>query len=326
MSNLGKYFPSQPVSDLLKYQRFGVKETLVASGGTVTTSGGYKIHTFNSTGVDQYFYVLSGIVTLEIFIWGAGGGGANAEGYSDSGGPGGYAYGMLNVQTGNNFVVQVGSGGGRSTSSSRPARPYPNAGLPSIRSGYISGAGGGRSGIFKDSVTHGNSIIIAGGGGGAGGHGGGASFAAFGTHGGGGGGTTGGNGRIYNGGETSGGAGQSSGGAFQSGSGNGGSGALRGADAGDGQVWSASWNAAGGGGDGYYGGGAQEAHVGGGGGSGYLNQLIFNGSLERTTLGTSKLSSTVPPQTGNQYYSSGIGTGTANGDGGNGKIVIRYLV
>jgi hypothetical protein len=136
MSNLGKYFPSQPVSDLLKYQRFGVKETLVASGGTVTTSGGYKIHTFSSTGVDQYFYVLSGIVTLEIFTWGAGGGGANAEGYSDSGGPGGYAYGMFNVQTGNNFVVQVGSGGGRSTSSSRPERPYPNAGLPNAMGQY----------------------------------------------------------------------------------------------------------------------------------------------------------------------------------------------
>jgi len=300
----------------------------VVSGGTVSDSGGFRVHTFSYTGSNQTLTVSSSGI-LEIFMWGGAGGGANAEGYSDPGGPGGYAYGLLSVQGNFSGVVQVGQGGGITSGTSRPARPYPNGGLPSTRTSYISGAGGGRSALFNESVSAGTAVLIAGGGGGGSGHGGGAPWAARGCTGGSGGGTNGQTGRNpYDAAETSNGGTQSAGGTTSSGSGNGGSAQLRGADAGNGTPFDSSgWNAAGGGGDGWYGGGAiNSLHQGGGGGSGYFSPTaITGGSLETITLLDSRYGSAIlPPQTGNQYYQSGIARGNLNAAGGNGLVVIRY--
>jgi hypothetical protein len=327
MSSFDKYLPSRKVSDLLNYGKYGSSPQIIASGGAITQSNGFTIHTFSSTGIDQNFTIFAANnATIEIFMWGAAGGGSNAEGYSDPGGPGGFAYGLVNLSSPLNYIVQVGSGGGRG-STSRPTRAYPNAGLPSLRNGYTSGGGGGRSAIFSSSVNSQNAIVIAGGGGGASGHGGGAPWAARSCSGGGGGGTSGGFGRDpYDGAETDNGGTQSTGGSTSSGSGNGGPAQLRGSDAGNGTLWdNGGWNAAGGGGDGWYGGGSiNSRHQGGGGGSGYLSNLVFSGSLESTLVPDSRVSSLLPPQTSNSFYQSGIGSCSANANGGNGLVVIRY--
>lgn len=306
---------------------------LTATGGTLTTTtfGSYtfNIHTFSYTGSDQTFTItnrgIGGPLLVTAYMWGAAGGGASAEGYSDSGGPGGFATGFIDVTEMSSLIVQVGGGGGRGDTS-RPARPYPAGGLNSVRSGYTSGCGGGRSAIFKTSVSAVNAILIAGGGGGAGGHGNGGASAGNGITGGAGGGTTGGGGFAYNGATIVNGGTQSAPGSYQTGGLVGTApGQLQGGDAGNGTAFPTGWNAAGGGGDGWYGGGAQEAHIGGGGGSGYFNPLyVSSGSLQSTTLSSSKLGSTSPPQTGNAYYAAGIGAGGANANGGNGRIVMIY--
>lgn len=311
---------------------------VAATGGTITTSiinnELYNIHTFSYTGSDQTFSVsnIGSLGYVEVYMWGGAGGGANAEGYSDSGGPGGYAYGILSVKNflSSSILVQVGSGGGVSSGgTSRPTRPYPAGGLPALRTGYICGAGGGRSGLFISSISAANALLIAGGGGGGAGHGGGGTTAANGTTGGGGGGSTGGGARSVDGSLVTNGGTQSSPGSYQNTGLVGTAPAqLQGGDAGNGTNFgSGGWNSAGGGGDGWYGGGCQEAHVGGGGGSGYYHpSFVTNASLQATTVGSGKVSSTNPPQTGSTYYSSGIGVGNANAAGGNGKVVIVYKI
>ena len=310
--------------------------TMVATGGTITSFAygiyTFNAHTFNYTGSDQTFTItnkgIGGPLLITAVMWGAAGGGASAEGYSDSGGPGGHASGNIDVSGFSSLVVQVGGGGGRGETS-RPARPYPAGGFNSVRTGYTSGCGGGRSAIFNSSVSAANALMIAGGGGGAGGHGGGGPYSGNGTTGGPGGGTNGGGGRDFGGSLLTNGGTQSAPGSYQT-SGQVGTppGQLQGGDAGNGTNFSSGgWNAAGGGGDGWYGGGAQEAHAGGGGGSGYFNPLyVTSGYLEASTIGTSKLGSTSPPQTSSQFYSAGIGAGGANANGGNGKVVIIYRV
>lgn len=320
---------------------------IVATGGTITTAsyGGitFNIHTFSYTGSDQTFTITNkgnpgSDRFITAYMWGAAGGGSSAEGYNDSGGAGGYATGVINVTDIGSLVVQVGGGGGRG-STSRPARPYPAGGLNALRSSYTSGCGGGRSALFRSSISATNAVLIAGGGGGAGGHGGGSGKAGLGTTGGNGGGTVGGGPSSLGYSSLSGDTGelgimggtQSAAGSYQT-TGQLGTapGQLQGGDAGDGGLWQSGgaggyWNAAGGGGDGWYGGGASEAHTGGGAGSGYYNPLfVSSASLEKTAFVGGKLSSVNPPQTSSAYYSAGIGVGGANADGGNGKIVIVY--
>jgi hypothetical protein len=53
-----------------------------------------------------------------------------------AGGAGGFTSGVLNTATIPTLVIQVGQGGGLSTSSARPPRPYPNGGLPAVRDAY----------------------------------------------------------------------------------------------------------------------------------------------------------------------------------------------
>jgi hypothetical protein len=130
---------------------------------------------FSFSGTDYNFSIPAGMRYINVYMWGGAGGGAQAEGYTDPGGAGGYAQGLLNVVGMNNLIVQVGQGGGidggSPAGSLRPPRAYPNGGLPAIRNSYVSGGGGGRSAVFLGSVSFSNALIIAGGGGGAGGHG-----------------------------------------------------------------------------------------------------------------------------------------------------------
>lgn len=92
------------------------------TGGTITTSGSYRIHTFTTSG---NFVVPSGFsATAEYLVVAGGGGGGGAQSSNDCGGGGGGAGGMLtgstsiSAQTYGVTVGAGGSGGGEQTSGS----------------------------------------------------------------------------------------------------------------------------------------------------------------------------------------------------------------
>jgi hypothetical protein len=85
-----------------------------ASGGTESTDGDYKIHTFTSSGT---FTVTSGSADVEYMVIAGGGGGGNSYGYSGGGGAGGY-------RTATGFTVDasvsvtIGAGGSQGSDGS----------------------------------------------------------------------------------------------------------------------------------------------------------------------------------------------------------------
>jgi len=84
---------------------------VAATGGTVTTVGGYKYHTFTTSGT---LTVTAG-GAIEYLILAGGGGAGNNAGYgSGGGGAGGYRALSATIGTGA-FAVAVGSGGSGGT-------------------------------------------------------------------------------------------------------------------------------------------------------------------------------------------------------------------
>ena len=80
--------------------------TPAATGGTITTSGDHRIHTFTSSGT----FVANKAMNVE-YLAVAGGGGGGGGGYGGGGGAGGYIYNSsLNVQN-QTYTITVGSGG-----------------------------------------------------------------------------------------------------------------------------------------------------------------------------------------------------------------------
>lgn len=84
-----------------------VLPVMAATGGTITTSGDYKIHTFTSSGTFQITSAPSG-TTFETLI--VAGGGAGSYAYAGGGGAGGVLYGTLNSAVGS-YTITVGQGG-----------------------------------------------------------------------------------------------------------------------------------------------------------------------------------------------------------------------
>jgi hypothetical protein len=322
--------------------------TVRASDGSNTTDRAFSItinapviSTYNYTGSDQTFTVPGGVTTVEMYLWGAAGGGGAGEGYNDKGGPGGATIvSACTVTPGDTLKVQVGQGGGMSNGSNGPlgsSRPYPWGGRPSPRNGYNTGYGGGRSAVFKsNAVSAANCLAVAGGGGGSGGLGwsgtlGGKSFC-----GGPGGGTEGQPGHYLDGGNVNG-VDNNTGGT-QTGIGTRGRGVsgggveaaqFKGGDNAnpEGTYSGHGGNTGGGGGDGWYGGrGTNWSHSGGGGGSGYVNPTLATGITYATGIGhtNSVDSPSQPPQTSNTYYGGSAGVSVENGTGNNGRVVIVY--
>ena len=220
------------------------------------TAPPFSTITFSYTGADQTWLVPTGVTSVNVVLYGAGG----ENGYPGTpngsyGGAGGYVSGTLAVTPGETLTIVVGQG---------PAQPdyniyygYSESGSSGSYGGggsrgYYSyaGAGGGRSAIRRA----GNDIVTAGGGGGG---------AYYGAQGGAGGGSTGGTGSSGGTGGT-----QSSGGS--------------GSDAGYGHSdgghyygggYGYYYYSAGGGGGWYGGGGGGFYYMGGGGGSSYIANL-----------------------------------------------------
>ena len=145
----------------------GVNPFLVATGGTITTSGDYKIHTFTGPGT---FTVTSagtpaGSTTVDYLV--VAGGGSGARGTGGGGGAGGFRQSYPNPATAGfpvtvtSYPITVGGGGASKT----PATPLTGgeSGSPSIFS-TITSAGGGGGG--NNPCTPGQSAYTGGSGGG----------------------------------------------------------------------------------------------------------------------------------------------------------------
>ena len=146
-----------------------------ATGGTITTCGDFKIHTFNS---DATFCVSagglpSGSNTVEYLVVAGGGGGGSPGSRSGGGGAGGYRFASCFSVTQQGYPITVGGGGavGSGTPTSMtPSTVAPSCGSNSVFS-TITSAGGGRGGIGGFS-TPGTVCGHGGGNGGSGGGGG----------------------------------------------------------------------------------------------------------------------------------------------------------
>jgi len=120
------------------------KEYVTASGGTETTSGDFKIHTFTGDGTFTVSAAgnSAGSNTVDYLVIAGGGGGAGD--WSGGGGAGGYRESFPNPATGGLSVsaqaypIQVGSGGAAGSTPSRAS-----SGEPSIFSSITSAGGGG---------------------------------------------------------------------------------------------------------------------------------------------------------------------------------------
>ena len=277
---------------------------------------------------DTIYYAQSN-GTMDIKLWGAGGGGgyANTDGYTGQGGGGGYVYARVTLQTGDKVTVRPGQGGRGC------AGPYTggNVALPDGGFGgsyntayYNGGGGGGSSRLYVNDVL----VLVAGAGGG--GRGSGSNGAYQPENGGAGGGLTGGSG--YQGANV-----RSTGGTQSTGGTSGyaqGYGAyLQGGNGGNGTYGTSSAASGGGGGGGYYGGGGgQTGSVttggGGGGGSSYISTDSIVHSAVNTQGTQSSTAAAVPGNSGDSDYIAGYGVGGlssgANSHGGDGLIVLSF--
>ena len=279
-----------------------LSHTFSATGGTMSTSGSYTIHTFTTSGT---FFVQNGDVEVEYLViagggggsqsaWATGGGAGGAGGYrcsvsGENSGGGASAESSITLTPGS-YTVTVGAGGADRTSGG-------NSGFSTItsigggRGGYFSpntnGAGGGSGGGASYQVSPGAGTSGQG-------YGGGASTNSY--MGGGGGGAGGAGGNCPNGNTA----------------GNGGAGVSS-------SITGTSVARAGGGGGGHvnhYSGGSAGTASAGGGAGGTGGQTA--GSAGNGSNGTANTGGGGGGPVGNNGSSVG-------GTGGSGIVIIRYL-
>jgi len=271
------------------------------SGGTITNSGGYRIHTFTSSGT---FTNTLSLTNVEYLVIAGGGGGGGRHG--GGGGAGGYR----------SSVVGENSGRGASAET----RQSISAGSYTVTVGAGGVAGAGSSGTAAVGKQGGNSVFNGitsiGGGGGAndgdtqsymsGGSGGGGTYDINGGSGTSGqgydGGSAGSNNPSY--GAGGGGAGQQGNDGSSSGGGNGGNGVSS-------SITGSAVTRAGGGGGANHNGGTNGSGGSGGGGN----------------AGTSNQNATANTGSGGGGHPTGInGDGSSAGTGGSGIVIVRYQV
>jgi hypothetical protein len=124
-----------------------------ATGGTITTSGEYTIHTFSSSGTFEITSAPEGAEIEYLVVAGGGGGGAGVSG-NDCGGGGGGAGGMLSgtlAITPQSYIITVGAGGpGLPASASSTVAKGGNSTLGAVTA-FGGGVGGNRNGVVPTS-------------------------------------------------------------------------------------------------------------------------------------------------------------------------------
>lgn len=287
--------------------------TVAATGGnTVVESGGYKIHTFTSSGT---FTVTAGGTVEYLVVAGGGGGGAQ---HGAGGGAGGYRSNVSGENSGGglsaeasmtvaagSFTVTVGAGGAGATGGSSANNPRGTAGSNSVFNA-ITALGGGGGGSWGT-----NRI------GGSGGSGGGGSSSGSAT-GAGGSGTS---GQGFDGGSTP--------ANLTHGGGGGGGAGAAGADS----TGTGSTNSQGGaGGDGVSSAisGSSVYRGGGGGGGTYTGTTNSSGGLGGGGTGGGSANSNAGISAGTVNTGGGGGGSSTNVSsaqaGGSGVVIIRYAV
>ena len=276
---------------------------LTATGGTVTTDGDYKIHTFNSTGTFEATNASSAPIEYLVVAGGAGGGGNGGGG----GGAGGYLTATGLSVTEQSYTVTVGAGGAKGAHSGATGHEGAN-GTDSTISTVTSTGGGGGSGTYNSSDSSNNLGHSGGSGGGGGPFGSGGSAVS---------------GQGYGGG-----SGTDSGGNRFGGGGGGGAGAVGGNSTNNGSSW-------GRGGDGGAGAassitGSSVTRAGGGGGISGTSDYSSAGGVGGGGAGGFHVGG--PPYvatagTANTGSGGGGGGSYNSGDsaaGGSGCVILRY--
>ena len=280
-----------------------INKTVAAlpTGGTITTSGGYRYHTFTSSGT---FTNTSGVTSVEwLGIAGGGSGGSDGGG---GGGAGGLVYESSQSVTATAYSIVIGAGGATGNYGSVPGQ---NNGNNSTAFGSTI-IGGGRGGGASDAVA--NMVGASGGSGGGGAR---SSSGGSGTSGQGyaGGNASSGNGWFAAGGGGAGGAAPNASASYGANVGGAGKNSY--------STWATATSTgdsgyyAGGGGGGYDGGGSSvNAGGAGGGGDGGWASATPQAGQANTGGG------------GGGNYSGGSypGTSRGGGPGGSGIVIIRY--
>jgi hypothetical protein len=297
----------------------------VPSGGTVTTSGNFRIHTFTNSGtftntitnlVAQYLVIAGGAGGGGDLAGGGGAGGYRSSVPSESSGGGASAESTLTLSvTGHTITVGAGGAGATAGASRNSAATVGSDGGSSSIGSLITAVGGGGGGVYGATGSTLRPGRPGGSGGGAGSHDGGTTIS-------GGAGTS---GQGFAGGSSSfgGGVGYTSGGGGGAGSvgANAASTTLGGAG-GSGVSSSITGSsvarAGGGGGSSYSQGSAASAGGAGqaGGGNGGFNASSPNG------IGANATANTGSGGGGGSWQ----GTPTTGGNGGSGLVIIRYDV
>ena len=263
------------------------------SGGTVTTSGGYRIHTFTSSGT--FTNTLSTTADY-LVVAGGGGGGSDAGG---GGGAGGMLTGSTSISA-QSYAVTVGAGGSGGTGGATPSDPANRAGSGGNSSALgVTCVGGGYGGMGQYQERGGGT-----GSGGSGG-GGGGSYPSAGQGGPAGSGTSGqgnnGHAGLYANETGGGGGGKGQAGQSQ----NGGNGSAS-------SITGSSVTYAGGGGAGGWSSSAYNDGAGGSGGGG------AGGGYPGKSVGVGNAG------TANTGGGGGGGNQASGGAGGSGVVIIRY--
>ncbi|WP_143569264.1 glycine-rich protein [Streptomyces acidiscabies] len=300
-----------------------------------TPSAGFTNCTLLSyTGADQTFTVPTGVSSLNVQLWGAGGGGDNSAYYSGQvgGAGGGYTTGTLAVTAGQSLTVMAGQGGNVNSTATTYGGGGAGGASP-VTPGAIGASGGGMSALWNG-ASFSTPLLIAGGGGGAS-----PGADTQNPKPGGGGGTNGGGDGNTNtsgqgGTQTAGGTAGAYGSQCEATSNTAGRQWFGGN--GFNTLSSRRGEGGGGGGGGYFGGGGGACQPGaptlnpngpGGGGSGYIGGAGVTGAS--TTAGSSPTANNqggAAAGTGSAQYPAGVAIGGADSkSGGNGAVVIQWV-
>jgi len=116
-----------------------------ATGGTVTTSGAFKIHTFTTTGNTNFILTSPASISAQVLVVGGGGAGGSAY-VGGGGGAGGAVFNASFTITAGTYTVTVGAGGVRTSAGVGFVGP---SGANSSFSS-ITGTGGGGGGSYMN--------------------------------------------------------------------------------------------------------------------------------------------------------------------------------
>lgn len=266
-------------------------DPLPTGGNTVADIGGYRIHTFTSTGT----LTVPTDRSVEVLVVGGGGGGGGSNGAGGGGGAGGVTYNASVAVSAQAYTVTVGTGGAGSS----PTGGTNTNGNTSSLGALVSVTGGGAGGGYNGSSTTAPNTGGSGGGGGSS-----ASGSFTGAAGTAGQGNAGGNGRATS--TTT----------AQAGGGGGGAGAV-------GQASAATYG--GDGGDGFTSSITGSSVVYGGGGGGGKRSTGSAGNGGSGGGGKGGLSAAGSIGTNGLGGGGGAGAnGYSGGRGGDGVVIVRY--